>query len=167
MIPYGKHFLDEDDIQEVIDILRNGTLTQGIKVDEFEERFSSYLGSKYAIAVSSGTAALHLACLAEDISKGHNVITSANTFVSDALKIINDYKIIHKELTKYGKKLNTKTEVVALSKADLVKKEKKYLSNKIEKEIGKKAFIFSSITRDGIEDLKKELFEKCSKINDK
>ena len=84
MIPYGKHFLDEDDIQEVIDILRNGTLTQGIKVDEFEERFSSYVGSKYAIAVSSGTAALHLACLAKDISKGDNVITSANTFVSDA-----------------------------------------------------------------------------------
>ena len=90
-----------------------------------------------------------------------HIIDCSNT------NFINDYKIIHKELTKYGKKLNTKTEVVALSKADLVKKEKKYLSNKIEKEIGKKAFIFSSITRDGIEDLKKELFEKCSKINDK
>ena len=84
MIPYGKHFIDEDDIQEVVDILRNGTLTQGNKVDEFEENFSSYVGSKYAVAVSSGTAALHLACLAKNISKGDNVITSANTFVSDA-----------------------------------------------------------------------------------
>jgi len=84
MIPYGKHYIDEEDIAAVVDVLRQGTLTQGGLVDEFEDSFSSNVGAKYAIAVSSGTAALHLACMAAKVKPDENVITSANTFVSSA-----------------------------------------------------------------------------------
>jgi len=84
MIPYGKHYLDEDDIQAVVDVLRNGWLTQGPKINELETRVSEYVGSKYSVAVSSGTAALHLACLAIGVSEGGEVVTSANTFVASA-----------------------------------------------------------------------------------
>ncbi len=84
MIPYGKHYIDEDDIAAVVDVLRNGTLTQGARVDLFEEAFANNVGSKYAVAVSSGTAALHLACIVIDAAKNDNVITSANTFISSA-----------------------------------------------------------------------------------
>lgn len=84
MIPYGKHYLDEDDIKAVVDVLRNGALTQGPKVAEFERAISKYTGSKYAVAVSSGTAALHLACMAADISIGDELLTTPNTFVASA-----------------------------------------------------------------------------------
>ncbi|HDL01340.1 MAG TPA: UDP-4-amino-4,6-dideoxy-N-acetyl-beta-L-altrosamine transaminase [candidate division Zixibacteria bacterium] len=84
MIPYGKHYLDEDDVQAVVDVLRTGALTQGPKIAEFEKRIAEYTGAKYAIAVSSGTAALHLACIAADLGEGDKVFTSANTFVASA-----------------------------------------------------------------------------------
>lgn len=83
-IPYGKHFIDEDDIQSVVNVLRNAPLTQGPKVEEFERLVADYVGAKYAVAVSSGTAALHLACMVADVTKGDNVITSPNTFVASA-----------------------------------------------------------------------------------
>lgn len=84
MIPYGRHHLDEGDIQAVVDVLRNGALTQGPKINEFEQAVADYVGVKYAVAVSSGTAALHLACLAADIGPGDDVFTSPNTFVASA-----------------------------------------------------------------------------------
>ncbi len=84
MIPYGKHYLDEEDIQAVVDVLRNGWLTQGPKIKELEVEVSNYVGSKYAIAVSSGTAALHLACLAIDVAVDSKIVTSTNTFVASA-----------------------------------------------------------------------------------
>jgi perosamine synthetase len=84
MIPYGFHYIDEEDINAVVDVLRHGYLTQGPKVDEFEKAFAAYVGVKYAVAVSSGTAALHLASLVADFGVGDNVITSANTFVASA-----------------------------------------------------------------------------------
>ena len=83
-IPYGKHFVDEDDIQAVVDVLRNGALTQGPKVEEFEQAVAKYVGAKYAVAVSSGTAALHMACMAAELGEGDNVITTPNTFVASA-----------------------------------------------------------------------------------
>jgi perosamine synthetase len=83
-IPYGKHYIDEDDIQSVINVLRNAPLTQGPKVEEFERLVAGYVGAKYAVAVSSGTAALHMACMAADVTAGENVITSPNTFVASA-----------------------------------------------------------------------------------
>jgi UDP-4-amino-4,6-dideoxy-N-acetyl-beta-L-altrosamine transaminase len=84
MIPYGRHTLDEDDIQAVVDVLRHGALTQGPKIAEFEKSVASYVGVKYAVAVSNGTAALHLACLAAGVGPGDNVITTPNTFVASA-----------------------------------------------------------------------------------
>lgn len=83
-IPYGKHYIDEDDIQSVVNVLRHAPLTQGPKVEEFERAVAEHVGAKYAVAVSSGTAALHLACLAADIGVGDNVVTSPNTFVASA-----------------------------------------------------------------------------------
>lgn len=83
-IPYGKHYIDEDDIQSVVDVMRNAVLTQGPKVEEFEQTVAKYVGAKYAVAVSSGTAALHMACLAAELGGEDNVITTPNTFVASA-----------------------------------------------------------------------------------
>lgn len=84
MIPYGRHHIDEDDIQAVVDVLRNGALTQGSQVEGFERAVASYVGAKYAVAVSSGTAALHLACMAAGLGPGDEVCTTPNTFVASA-----------------------------------------------------------------------------------
>ncbi len=83
-IPYGRQFISEEDIKSVVKILRSDFLTQGPKVNEFEEAFASYVHSKYAVAVSSGTAALHLSAIALGIRPGTNVITTPITFVSSA-----------------------------------------------------------------------------------
>jgi len=87
-IPYGRHYIDEDDIQQVVDVLRHGMLTQGPKVLEFENIIASYTGAKYAVAVSSGTAALHLASLALNLGEGDKVATTANTFVATSNSIL-------------------------------------------------------------------------------
>lgn len=83
-INYGKQTIDEGDIQEVVNVLRSAYLTTGPKIKEFENKFSEYVGSKYAVAVSSGTAALHLACLAAELQKGDELITSPMTFLASA-----------------------------------------------------------------------------------
>ena len=56
MIPYGKHYLDDEDIAAVVDVLRSGHLTQGPMVGKLESAICDYVGSKYAVAVSSCTA---------------------------------------------------------------------------------------------------------------
>lgn len=84
MIPYGKHHIDEKDIQAVVDVLRSGILTQGPIVEQFEEEIARYVGAKYAVAVSSGTAALHLAALAAGVCSESTLITSPITFVASA-----------------------------------------------------------------------------------
>jgi perosamine synthetase len=84
MIPYGQHHLDEDDIQAVVDVLRGGLLTQGPAVEAFENAVADYVGVKYAVAVSSGTAALHLAALAAGVGPGSTLVTSPITFVASA-----------------------------------------------------------------------------------
>ena len=84
MIPYGKHHIDEDDIQAVVDILRSSFLTQGPAVEAFEKALAEYVGVKYAVAVSSGTAALHLAALAAGVGPGTSLVTSPITFVASA-----------------------------------------------------------------------------------
>lgn len=84
MIPYGKHHIDEDDIQAVVDILRSGLLTQGSTVEAFENALAKYVGAKYAVAVSSGTAALQLANLAAEVKPGNSIVTSPITFVASA-----------------------------------------------------------------------------------
>lgn len=84
MIPYGRHYVDEDDIAAVVAQMRSGWLTQGPKVGEFEAVIADWVGAKYAVAVSNGTAALHLACLAAGIGAGDRVVTSPNSFVASA-----------------------------------------------------------------------------------
>ena len=88
MIPYGKHYIDENDIQAVVDVLRSDYLTQGPIVEKFERAVAEYVGVKYAVAVSSGTAALHLANLAADVGPGFSAVTSPITFVASANSIL-------------------------------------------------------------------------------
>ncbi len=84
MIPYGKHHIDEKDIEAVVSLLRTGPLTQGGTVDSFEQAVASYVNARYAVAVSSGTAALHLAALAAGVGPENALITSPITFVASA-----------------------------------------------------------------------------------
>ena len=83
-IPYGRQNITEDDIQAVLQTLKSDYLTQGPRISEFEDAFASYVGSKYAVAVSNGTAALHLCAIALDIQEGDKVITTPITFAASA-----------------------------------------------------------------------------------
>ena len=83
-IPYGKQDIRQDDIDAVIQTLQSDFLTQGPKIAEFEKNFAAYTGAEYAVAVSNGTAALHLSLLALGIGKGDNVITTPITFAATA-----------------------------------------------------------------------------------
>lgn len=84
ILPYGRHHIDESDIQAVVDCLRSGSLTQGPKVAEFERAIAKTVGARYAVAVASGTAALHLAALVADLEPNSLLITSPITFVASA-----------------------------------------------------------------------------------
>jgi|AntAceMinimDraft_7_1070363.scaffolds.fasta_scaffold08591_2 UDP-4-amino-4,6-dideoxy-N-acetyl-beta-L-altrosamine transaminase len=83
-IPYGRQNITEEDIQAVVDVLKSDWLTQGPKVAEFEQAFADYIGVKYAVAVSNGTAALHLCTLALGVKEGDKVITTPITFAATA-----------------------------------------------------------------------------------
>lgn len=83
-IPYGKQNITAEDIQSVIDTLQSDFLTQGPKIKEFEDAFAKYVGSKYAVAVSNGTAALHLCTLALGVNNKSKVITTPITFAASA-----------------------------------------------------------------------------------
>ncbi len=84
MLPYGHQSIDQQDIDAVVEVLKSDWLTTGPAVEQFETQFANHVGCKHAIAVSNGTAALHLAMLAADIGAGQRVITSPNTFVASA-----------------------------------------------------------------------------------
>lgn len=81
-IPYGRQMLDNDDINAVIETLKSDWITQGPKIAEFEQAVADRVGAKYAVAVSSGTAALHCACFAADVHAGDEIITSPITFAA-------------------------------------------------------------------------------------
>lgn len=83
-IPYGKQFISDEDTKAVIEALHSDFLTQGPRIAEFEKNFAAYIGCKYAVAVSNGTAALHLPLLAIDLKPGDNVITTPITFAASA-----------------------------------------------------------------------------------
>lgn len=83
-IPYGKQDIDDDDIQAVVEVLKSDYLTTGPLITKFEQIVANYVGAKYAVAVSNGTAALHVACLAAGIKEGDEVITTPITFVASA-----------------------------------------------------------------------------------
>ncbi|ALD21132.1 UDP-4-amino-4,6-dideoxy-N-acetyl-beta-L-altrosamine transaminase [Hymenobacter sp. DG25A] len=83
-IPYGRQHITPEDVQAVTETLLSDFLTQGPKVAEFEEKFAAYIGARYAVAVSNGTAALHLCALALGVQPGQRVITTPITFAASA-----------------------------------------------------------------------------------
>lgn len=84
MIPYGKQNITDEDIQAVASALKGDFLTQGPTILEFEKAFANYIGCNYAVAVSNGTAALHLSALALGVEEGDKVITTPITFAASA-----------------------------------------------------------------------------------
>ncbi len=88
-LPYGKHLIDEADIQAVVDVLRSDWLTTGPKVGELETAFGEYLGAPHVVAVNSGTAALHCAMHALGIGPGDEVIVPALTFAATANVVLH------------------------------------------------------------------------------
>lgn len=84
MIPYGKQWLDDSDIEEVVKVLKSDWLTQGPTVKRFEDATAKYTGARYAVAVSNGTAALHIAVAALELPAGTEGITSPITFLASA-----------------------------------------------------------------------------------
>lgn len=83
-IPYGRHWISDDDIQSVVDVLGSDWLTQGPKIEEFEKEISAYCGSNYAVVFNSGTSALHAAFSVLRLNKDDDFITTPNTFVATA-----------------------------------------------------------------------------------
>lgn len=83
-IPYGHQTISRQDINAVIHVLKSEFLTQGPTIGRFEKAIASYCGTNYAVALSSGTAALHAACFAAGIKPGDEVITTPMTFVASA-----------------------------------------------------------------------------------
>jgi perosamine synthetase len=84
LLPYGRQSIDESDIQAVVETLRSDWLTTGPKVAEFEEAMAAWVGAKYAVSFSSGTAALHAAAFAAGLQPGDEAITSPLTFAATA-----------------------------------------------------------------------------------
>ena len=87
-IPYGRQYIDDQDVKEVVRVLKSDWITQGPKVGEFEKAIAKYVDAKYAVAVSSGTAALHLSCIVAGLKKGDEAITSPITFLATPNSIL-------------------------------------------------------------------------------
>ena len=87
-IPYGHQWIDEEDIEEVVKVLRSNWVTTGPKIEEFENILCRYIGCKYAVAVNSGTSALDIAVQALNLQKGSEVITTPFTLVATSNAII-------------------------------------------------------------------------------
>ncbi len=83
-IPYGRQTITDEDIKAVVATLQSNFLTQGPQIEKFEKAFAEYVGSKYAVAVANGTAALHLCAMALDVRPGQKVITTPITFAASA-----------------------------------------------------------------------------------
>jgi len=87
-IPYGTQWIDDDDINEVIKVLRSDWITTGPKIKEFEDAICSYIGCRYCVAVNSGTSALDIAVQSLELPEGSEVITTPFTFVATSNAII-------------------------------------------------------------------------------
>jgi len=88
-LPYALPLIEEDDIAEVVDTLKSGWLAKGPKTMEFEKQFAEYVGAKYAVALNSCTAALHLSLVSAGIGEGDEVLTTPMTFASSANVVIH------------------------------------------------------------------------------
>ena len=87
-VPIAKPIIGEEEIENVVEVLKSGMIAQGPKVAEFEEKYAEWVGAKYGIAVNSGTAALHVALLSCDIGAGDEVITTPFTFIASGNSIL-------------------------------------------------------------------------------
>lgn len=83
-IPYGRQSISKQDIEAVVEVLNSDWLTQGPVIERFEQAVATHCGAKYAVAVSSATAALHISCLAAGLGPGDSLWTSPNTFVASS-----------------------------------------------------------------------------------
>ena len=79
-LPLSRPTLGEEEIREIIEVIRSGWITSGPRIKRFEEEFARYVGARHAVAVNSCTGALHLAVLAHGIGPGDEVITSSMTW---------------------------------------------------------------------------------------
>ncbi|MCK5451180.1 MAG: UDP-4-amino-4,6-dideoxy-N-acetyl-beta-L-altrosamine transaminase [Candidatus Omnitrophica bacterium] len=87
-IPYGKQSIDKNDIKAVEEVLKSDWITQGTKIGDFEKAIAKYCGAKYAVAVSNGTAALHLTCVITGLKKGDEAITTPITFLATSNAVL-------------------------------------------------------------------------------
>lgn len=98
-IPYGTQWIDENDINEVVKVLRSDWITTGPKIKEFEDMLCSYIGCRHCVAVNSGTSALDIAVQVLELPKGCEVITTPFTFVATCNAIIyNDLKPVFADI---------------------------------------------------------------------
>ncbi len=121
-LSYGKQWIDNDDIQSVINVLKGNYLTQGPYIDEFEKKICEITGAKYCVAVTNGTAALHLAVQVLGIEKGKEGITSPNTFLATPNSLVYnglkpvfadiDEKTYCIDVKQIEKRINKNTKVV-------------------------------------------------------
>ncbi|MDI3549605.1 MAG: UDP-4-amino-4,6-dideoxy-L-N-acetyl-beta-L-altrosamine transaminase [Methanobacterium sp.] len=121
-MPYGKQFIDEEDIQNVTNILESEFITQGPKIEEFEKKIAEYCGSKFAVTFNSGTSALHGAYFAFGLEKNDELITSPNTFAatSNAALYLNatpvfadvEEKTGNLDISKVKQKITSKTKLI-------------------------------------------------------
>jgi len=88
MIPIAKPLIGQEEMDAVMNVMKTGTIAEGPKTKEFEDAFKAYVGTDHAIAVNSGTAALHVALLAKGIGKGDEVITTPFTFIATANSVL-------------------------------------------------------------------------------
>jgi len=88
-LPYAVPLIDDEDINEVVETLKSGWVAKGPRTIEFEKRFAEYTGAKYAVAMNSATAALHIALIAGGVKPGDEVITTPITFAATANTIIH------------------------------------------------------------------------------
>jgi len=88
LLPYGRHLVDADDVQAVVATLRDGLITTGPAVADFERAFAAAVGARHAVAVSSGTAALHTAVFAAGLGPGDEAVTTPLTFVATSNAVL-------------------------------------------------------------------------------
>jgi perosamine synthetase len=123
ILSYGKQSLGEEEIREVVEVLKSSWISQGPKIDEFERAFADYCGAKYAVAVSNGTAALHLAYIAAGLKPGTEGITTPITFLATANAMVMtgakpvfadiQYETVNIDPAQIQKKITNKTKVIA------------------------------------------------------
>ena len=121
-IPYGHHDMDQDDIDSVVSALKRYSITQGQLTEDFGQALADYTGAKYGIAVSSGTAALHLSVAALDIKPGDEVITCPMTFCATSNVVLYqggtvvyadiDAKTLNIDPKKIEEKITSKTKAI-------------------------------------------------------